>query len=130
MLCFVLFFTASRSSSTVNPDLNTLVAAVTFGKGKCKINVEFALKLSGILASNYREGISGKFFERIMSWLNLSLNYDHVKYVWYAGLPKAEKLFKVSAHPAVAGPEEGPRGTAPPPAPISRSGSGTAGWFV
>ena len=63
--CFVcLFFTASRSSSTVNPDLNTLVAAVTFGKGKCKINVEFVLKLSGLLAGNYREGITGKFFER------------------------------------------------------------------
>ena len=66
MLCFVLcfFLTASRSSSTVNPDLNTLVAAVTFGKGKCKINVEVVLKLSGILAGNYREGITGKFFER------------------------------------------------------------------
>ena len=65
--CFVLFcvfFTASRSSSTVNPDLNTLVAAVTFGKGKCKINVEVVLKLSGILAGNYREAITGKFFER------------------------------------------------------------------
>ena len=64
MFCFVFFFTASRSSSTVNPDLNTLVAAVTFGKGKRKINVEVVLKLSGILAGNYREGITGKFFER------------------------------------------------------------------
>ena len=64
MFCFVFFFTASRSSSTVNPDLNTLVAAVTFGKGKCKINVEVVLKLSGILACNYREAITGKFFER------------------------------------------------------------------
>ena len=63
LLCFC-FFTASRSSSTVNPDLNTLVAAVTFGKGKCKINVEVVLKLSGILAGNYREGITRKFFER------------------------------------------------------------------
>ena len=66
--CFVLFcvffFIASRSSSTVNPDLNTLVAAVTFGKGKCKINVAVVLKLSGILASDYREGITGKFFEK------------------------------------------------------------------
>ena len=57
-----------------------------------------------------------------MSRLNLSLKYDHLKYVWYAGLPSAEKLFEVSAHPAVAGPEEGPGG----PAPISRCGSGTA----
>ena len=57
-----------------------------------------------------------------MSWLNLSLKYDHLKYVWYAGLPSAEKLFEVSAHSAVAGPEEGPG----EPAPISRCGSGTA----
>ena len=57
-----------------------------------------------------------------MSWLNLSLKYDHLKYVWYAGLPSAEKLFEVSAHSAVAGPEEGPG----EPAPISRCGFGTA----
>ena len=64
-----------------------------------------------------------------MSRLNLSLKYDYLKYVWYAGLPSAEKLFEVSAHPAVADSGEGPGGRPlvlgdrlppPPPHPLSQ----------
>ena len=96
MFC-VFFFTASRSSSTVNPDLNTLVAAVTFGKGKCKINVEVVLKILESLLVITGKELPGNFLKGLMSWLNLSLKYDHLKYVWHAGLPSAEKLFEVSA---------------------------------